>query len=85
MVKYGLYNALKVRLLENADPNLSCDGVSVLHFAVTYQQNAMAALLAQYGADIHKKDKFFNESPLEIAMSLKNYQLVEIFNSIKLH
>ncbi|XP_062400159.1 ankyrin repeat and SOCS box protein 6-like [Sardina pilchardus] len=65
----GLVGAAEVLLRHGADPNFE-DPVSYynpLHIAVLRNRPLMVGMLVQHGADIDKRDRIFESSPLDLA------------------
>lgn len=77
----------KVRnLLENgSDPNYADDWANItpLHYAALHNALEIASLLITAGAKIDAIDAVCYETPLDIAMSCKHYDMAELLSTLQ--
>ena len=70
LVLSGNYAELLEQLKSGLDPDYSEEGVSLLHYAIVFDQYAIAQLLIDWGADINQKDIILDESSAELTCTL---------------
>ena len=70
LVLSGNYAKLLEQLKLGLDPNYSEDGVSLLHYAIVFDQYTVAQLLIDWGANVHRKDIILDESSAELTCIL---------------
>lgn len=70
LILSGNYVKLLEQLKSGLDPNYVEEGVSLLHYAIMFDQYAIAELLIDWGADINQKDIILDESSAELTCIL---------------
>ena len=78
LVKNGNYFELVIQLINGLDPNYKEEEVSLLHYAVVYNQYDIAKLLINWGANPDLEDVLLEESPRNFAYQIKDYDFIEI-------
>lgn len=79
----GDYSKLLEQLKSGLDPNFSEDGVSLLHYAVTHEQHAIAQLLIDWGANRDQEDFILGETPTELSHEIGDESMVASIRSKK--
>ena len=68
-VEMEKFDHVKILLKNGANPNITNDdGLTPLHNAVTKNNISIIKILLKYGADPNKKSKFYQQTPLHLAI-----------------
>lgn len=77
-IRAGQVGTVKLLLDAGIDPNSTFDGASMLHFAARYGNDAIVALLIQYGAEINATDDMrAGATPLLLAVQNSHAAIVK--------